>query len=74
MNAKLFTIASRPTAVGPFGGVDAFLDPHRQEVVELPSGYEQVWANNLGEHILSESPSFNPNIHSNLHWEPMKKQ
>ncbi len=53
-------------------GVDAFFDPHRQEVVELPSGYGQAWANNLGEYILTDSPSFNPNIDSNLHWEPME--
>jgi hypothetical protein len=53
-------------------GVEAFFDPHRQEVVELPSGYGQAWANNLGEYILTDSPSFNPNIDSNLHWEPMQ--
>jgi DNA-directed RNA polymerase subunit RPC12/RpoP len=53
-------------------GVDAFFDPHRQEVVELPSGYGQAWANNLGEYILTDSPSFNPNLDSNLHWEPMQ--
>ena len=62
--------------MNPIGsrGVDAFLDPHRQEVVELPSGYGQVWANNLGEYVLSEDPNFNPNIESNQHWEPMKLQ
>ena len=53
-------------------GVEAFFDPHRQEVVELPSGYGQAWANNLGEYILTDSPSFNPNLDSNLHWEPMQ--
>lgn len=55
-------------------GVDAFLDPHRQEVVELPSGYGQAWANNLGEYILTEDPNFNPNLHSNLHWEQMEQK
>ncbi len=53
-------------------GVEAFFDPHRQELVELPSGYGQAWANNLGEYILTDSPSFNPNLDSNLHWEPME--
>ncbi len=53
-------------------GVDAFFDPHRQEVVELPSGYGQAWANNLGEYILTDSATFNPNLDSNLHWEPMQ--
>jgi hypothetical protein len=54
--------------------VDAFYDPHRQEVVELPSGYGHAWANNLGEYIVTESPGFDPNVHSNLHWEPMEQQ
>jgi len=54
--------------------VDAFYDPHRQEVVELPSGYGHAWANNLGEYIVTESPGFDPNLHSNLHWEPMAQQ
>jgi DNA-directed RNA polymerase subunit RPC12/RpoP len=52
--------------------VDAFMDPHRQEVVELPAGYGHAWANNLGEYILTEDPNFNPNLSSNQHWEPME--
>jgi hypothetical protein len=55
-------------------GVDGFYDPHREEVVELPSGYGHAWANNLGEYVLTEDPNFNPNIHSNLHWELMAQQ
>ena len=55
-------------------GVDAFYDPHKQEEVELPSGYGNAWANNLGEYILTEDPNFNPNQYSNLHWEPMKQK
>jgi len=52
--------------------VDAFVDPHRQEVVELPAGYGHAWANNLGEYIVTEDSDFNPNISSSLHWEPME--
>lgn len=54
--------------------VDGFLDPHREEVVELPSGYGHAWANNLGEYILTEDPNFNPNHESSQHWEPMPQQ
>ncbi|MGQ9600032.1 MAG: hypothetical protein ACUVWZ_11530 [Anaerolineae bacterium] len=54
--------------------VDAFFDPHREEVVELPAGYGHAWANNLGEYIVTEDPNFNPNLGSNLHWEPMEPQ
>lgn len=55
-------------------GVDGFFDSHRQEVVELPSGYGHAWANDLGEYILTEDPDFNPNISSNQHWVPMEQQ
>jgi hypothetical protein len=54
--------------------VDGFYDPHRQEVVELPSGYGHAWANDLGEYILTEDPNFNPNQKSTQHWEPMPLQ
>jgi len=54
--------------------VDGFYDPHREEVVELPSGYGHAWANNLGEYILTEDSTFNPNLESNLSWEPMQQQ
>jgi hypothetical protein len=52
-------------------GVERFRDPHADKEVELPSGYGHAWANNLGEYIVTESPSFNPNVGSNLHWEAM---
>ncbi len=54
--------------------VDGFYDPHREEVVELPSGYGYAWANDLGEYILTEDPNFNPNLESGQHWEPMQLQ
>jgi hypothetical protein len=52
-------------------GVERFHDPHSDKEVELPSGYGHAWANNLGEYIVTESPSYNPNVGSNLHWEAM---
>lgn len=55
-------------------GVDGFFDPHREQVVELPSGYGHAWANNLGEYILTEDPNYNPNIESNQHWELMQQK
>lgn len=55
-------------------GVDGYYDPHRAETVELPGGYGHAWANNLGEYILSEDPNFNPNLGSNLNWQPMQQQ
>ena len=52
-------------------GVERFTDPLAGKEVELPSGYGRAFANNLGEYIVTDSPSYNPNIGSNLHWEEM---
>jgi hypothetical protein len=53
-------------------GVDSYYDPIAEKAVELPSGYKNAWTNSLGEYILADDPSFNPNIGSNLNWQPMK--
>ena len=53
-------------------GVDSYYDPIAEKTIELPSGYNNAWTNSLGEYILADSPSFNPNIGSNLNWQPMK--
>jgi hypothetical protein len=52
-------------------GVDRFYDPHAEKEVELPSGYGMAWANDRGEYIVTSDPNLNPNVGSNLHWEPM---
>jgi hypothetical protein len=52
-------------------GVERYNDPRAGKEVELPAGYGHAWANDLGEYIVTESPSFNPNINSNQHWEPL---
>lgn len=52
-------------------GVERFHDPLAGKEVELPSGYGRAFANNLGEYIVTDSPSYNPNVGSNLHWEEL---
>ena len=52
-------------------GVDRYNDPFSGKEVELPSGYGTAWANNLGEYVVTDSPGYNPNIGSNLTWQPM---
>ncbi len=52
-------------------GVQSYTDPFDGNTVDLPSGYSNVWANNLGEYILSDSASYNPNLESNLNWQQM---
>ncbi len=55
-------------------GIDRYFDPHEGKEVELPGGYNHAWSNNNGEYIMSDNPNFNPNVGSNLHWEPMKRK
>jgi hypothetical protein len=52
-------------------GVDRYHDARAGKEVELPAGYGNAWANNLGEYVVSESPGYNPNIGSNQHWEQL---
>ncbi len=55
-------------------GVDSYYDPAAQESVELPSGYQNAWTNDLGEYILADSASFDPNVESNLNWKKLDKK
>ncbi len=52
-------------------GVDRYYDPYAEKQVQLPTGYNNVWSNNLGEYILSEDPNYNPNVGSNLNWQQL---
>jgi hypothetical protein len=55
-------------------GVEFYYNPIEGKSVELPSGYQNVWTNSLGEYILSDNPNFNPNVGSNLNWQNIKKK
>lgn len=55
-------------------GVEEYRNPFEGRSVELPSGYRNVWTNSLGEYILSDDPSLNPNIGSNQQWRSMQRQ
>ncbi|HII85860.1 TPA: YdgA family protein [Candidatus Bathyarchaeota archaeon] len=52
-------------------GIQSYRNPVDGSTVDLPSGYSSVWANSLGEYVLSDSPSYNPNLESNLNWQQM---
>jgi hypothetical protein len=49
-------------------GVSDYKDPHSGDVVTMPSGYDHVWINRLGEYHLSNNPNYNPNLHGNQSW------
>jgi len=53
-------------------GVERFNDPYAGKEVELPTGYGRAFSNNLGEYIVTDSPSYNPNIGSNVTWQELK--
>ena len=53
-------------------GVERYTDTRAGKEVELPAGYDNAWANDLGEYIVSDSPSYNPNLESNQHWEQLE--
>jgi len=55
-------------------GVDEYYDPIEKKEVELPSGYRNAWTNSLGEYILTDDLSFNPNIGSTQNWQKMGKK
>ena len=55
-------------------GVDKYYNPINQKPVELPVGYGNAWTNGIGDYIVSDSPSFNPNIGSNQNWQRMPLQ
>jgi hypothetical protein len=53
-------------------GIDRYYDPFEGREVELPSGYNNAWCNNLGEYIMTDNPNYNPNVGSNLTWKPIE--
>ena len=55
-------------------GVDEYRDPLDGQNVELPGGYRQAWSNGLGEYIVTDDATFNPNVGSTMNWEPMERR
>lgn len=55
-------------------GVDEYYDPIAEQPVELPIGYDRAWTNSLGEYILSDDYSFDPNAGSNRNWQQMQRR
>jgi hypothetical protein len=54
-------------------GVEQYYDPIKEQPVELPSGYNNAWTNSLGEYIVTEDLSYNPNIGSNINWQKIER-
>jgi hypothetical protein len=43
-------------------GVSLYNDPSMPAPVEIPYGYQGVWADGQGDYVLSEDPSYDPNV------------
>lgn len=54
-------------------GVNSYYDPYKGYSVEFPSDYRYVYANPLGEYIVTDNPNYNPNVGSNLNWTVLNK-
>jgi hypothetical protein len=53
-------------------GVEHYDDPFMSEEVELPSGYDFVWASETGEYILSNNALLDPNPGSIVNWQRLR--
>ena len=62
-NARVYQGFSEATR-----GVNSYYDPYKGYAVEFPCDYRYVYANPLGEYIVTNDASYNPNIGSNLNW------
>jgi hypothetical protein len=54
-------------------GVDTYQNPITNQAVQLPGGYGRAWTNASGEYIVSDSPSYNPNIGSSTNWQSLQR-
>ena len=56
-------------------GVETFVEPGGTATVELQSGFDNAWSNGVGEYVLSDQPSFNPNtVFANQNWTRMERR
>jgi hypothetical protein len=56
-------------------GVETFAEPGDAVTVELQSGFDNAWSNGVGEYVLSDRPSFNPNtVFTNQNWTRMERR
>lgn len=54
-------------------GVESYRSPFQDRPVELPSGHRHVWGNALGEYILSDDATFNPNVRLKGDWRQLDR-
>jgi hypothetical protein len=55
-------------------GVNTYANPYEGRPVELPSGYNDAWANSKGEYILSNQAGYDPNVGATTEWRRMNQR
>lgn len=56
------------------GGVETYVDPVSQELVQLPLGWNEYWVNPQGEYLTSDTPGFDPNTVDNRGWQRLQRR
>jgi len=54
-------------------GVDTYADPYSGEMLELPGGYDNVWASDTQEYILTNDAAFDPNREFDATWQRLSR-
>ena len=55
-------------------GVNSYYDPYKGYSVEISNGYRYVYANALGDYIVTDNANYNPNVDSNLNWTILNRK
>jgi hypothetical protein len=50
------------------GGVQGYVDPVNQTIVQLPLGWDTYWVNEVGEYLAVSDPNFDPNTMNDGTW------
>ena len=53
-------------------GVQTYVDPVSQQLVQLPVGWNEYWVNSQGEYLVSDTAGFDPNDVDNGGWQRLQ--
>ena len=55
-------------------GIETYVDPFSQTLVQLPLGWNEYWVNPRGEYLTSDTPGFDPNQFDNAGWQRLQRR
>lgn len=56
------------------GGVETYVDPVNQGLVQLPVGWNEYWVNPQGEYLTTDQPGFDPNTVDDCGWQRLQRR